>query len=727
MGQERQDTNASPESPSLLEPDRAALEIFVDAIFRHAGTQGFVSLRGFFEGDASKPFRITPVSLAGDLKFLVDAAEDDARRAALDPKAVVFAPPLAVFAIKERAREKDIALGLALSVELDQDPQQAREQLEQLLGPATITVKSGGLWTDPKTGEIHDKLHLHWRLAKPAAQGVAIAKLKEARDLAARLVGGDPSNKPVCHPIRWPGSWHRKAAPRLCAIETANPDAEIDLDAALATLIVPPLHVDRPQGTRNGNADPGTGAGDWGELVGNIIAGENLHASITPLAMKLLRAGMMDVAAVRLLRGILDSSSAPRDTRWQTRWDYVPRAVSSARAKLDEQATTAADRAIHWHGEIDTAASRAWLLQDLLPEVGKGLVAGQWGTYKTFTVFDIAYSVMTGVPFLGFEVTRLGGVLFIALEGQSEVAIRLQGVINHKGGGKPQRAPFAWIETCPPLLAGNAVGDLSKITDQVATKLKADFDLPLAMIVIDTMVLAAGYTKDGADNDTATTNAVLLTMSRLAARAGCFVFGVDHFGKNVDVGTRGNSVKEGNADVVLALLGDKAITGEVSNSRLALRKRRGGANGQEFPFTPRVVDMGCDRNGRPMTTLVLDWGQAAATLRASKDDWGKGKGLKLLRRIVMSLLVDQGVELKPWADSPMVRALKLETVRAEFFKAHYVAAETEKAKQNAKRMAFQRAVEAAVGRGVIATREIGGTEYVWLTSAHAEMHAHAKG
>jgi hypothetical protein len=106
MGQERQDTSTSPESPSLLEPDRDQLEIFVDAIFRHAGTQGFVSLRGFFEGDASKPFRITPISLAGDLKFLVDAAEDDARRAALDPKAVVFAPPLAVFAIKEHAREK---------------------------------------------------------------------------------------------------------------------------------------------------------------------------------------------------------------------------------------------------------------------------------------------------------------------------------------------------------------------------------------------------------------------------------------------------------------------------------------------------------------------------------------------------------------------------------------------------------------------------------------------
>jgi hypothetical protein len=472
MGQERQDTNASPESPSLLEPDRDQLEIFVDAIFRHAGTQGFVSLRGFFEGDASKPFRITPTSLAGGLKFLVDAAEDDARRAALDPKPVVFCPPIATFTNKQRAGEKDIAEGLALSVELDQHPQQAREQLEQILGPATVTVKSGGSWTDPVTGEACDKLHVHWRLTKPAAQGAAIAKLKQARDLAARLVGGDPSNKPVCHPIRWPGSWHRKATPRLCAIETANPDVEIDLDAVHAKLV-----ASAPaQGVGNGHAgtDPG-GAGDWGELVGNIIAGENLHASITPLAMKLLRAGMMDAAAVRLLRGILDSSSAPRDTRWQTRWDYVPRAVSSARAKLDEQATAAADSAIHWHGEIDTAASRAWLVQDLLPEVGKGLVAGQWGTYKTFTVFDIAYSVMTGTPFLGFEVARRGGVLFIALEGQSEVAIRLQGVVDHKGSGKPQPAPFAWVETCPPLLAGNAVEDLSKITDQVAAKLKADF------------------------------------------------------------------------------------------------------------------------------------------------------------------------------------------------------------------------------------------------------------
>jgi hypothetical protein len=69
----------------------------------------------------------------------------------------------------------------------------------------------------------------------PAA-GAAIARLKSARDIAARLVGGDPTNKSVCHPIRWPGTWHRKGEPRLCVIDTANPDIEIDLDAALEKL-----------------------------------------------------------------------------------------------------------------------------------------------------------------------------------------------------------------------------------------------------------------------------------------------------------------------------------------------------------------------------------------------------------------------------------------------------------------------------------------------------------
>ena len=113
-----------------LEPARDQLEIFVDALFRHAGAEGWVSFRSFVEG-ANKLFRLSPTSLASGFKFLVDVAEDDARRAANDPKPVVFCPPLAVFNGRDRAREQDIAQGLVLSAECDQRPQDARARLKQ--------------------------------------------------------------------------------------------------------------------------------------------------------------------------------------------------------------------------------------------------------------------------------------------------------------------------------------------------------------------------------------------------------------------------------------------------------------------------------------------------------------------------------------------------------------------------------------------------------------------
>jgi hypothetical protein len=386
--------------------------------------------------------------------------------------------------------------------------------------------------------------------------------------------------------------------------------------------------------------------------------------------------------------------------------------TSTNESPKDDTAAESPAWTLHWHGEVDPNDSRPWLIQNLIPEVGSGLVSGQWGTYKTFTVFDLAHSIMANELFLGFEVVRPGGVLFIALEGVSEVAIRLQGVIEHKGK-ITGHAPFAWTETCPPLCDKNAAVALSKLAEQAAARLKAEFDLPLSMIAIDTVVAAAGYSKDGADNDAATGQAVMRTLAQLARAAGCFVFGVGHFGKDVSTGTRGSSAKEDAADVVLALLGDKAVSGEITNTRLAIRKRRGGSTGQEFPFKPRVVDMGVDKWGGPVTTLVLDWGATDATPKAAKDRWS-AKNLRLLRQTIMNLMVDCGTEVQPWANAPTVRALDVELVKRDFYKSYLADGETEKAKRDARWRAFKRATDDAQGKGLIAVRELGGITYLWL-------------
>jgi hypothetical protein len=412
-----------------MQPDRDQIEVFVDGLFRHASPKGFVSLRSFYEEDAPKPFRISAAGLSGGLRFLVDVAEDDATRAANAPKPVVFCPPIAVFADKDRARERDIVEGLALSVECDQHPYKAKVRLEALLGPATIVIRSGGKWIDPTTRETHDKLHLHWRLSEPA-RGEELSNLKRARDMAARLVDGDPSNKPVCHPIRWPGSWHRKGEPILCEIEGKNPDHEIDLDTALAALTAAcPEQLHAKANGKGHSAGASGGTTSWAEQVQSIISGESYHSALTSLAAKMLTAGMSDGAAVNLLRALMESAIAPRDDRWEVRYGDIPRTVSTAREKFGSDA--AAQTEAGTDGRL--VVSSAEFVKDFVPPdyLVDGLLQRRYcyaltartGDGKTALALLLAACVALGVPF-GGHATERGRVLFFAGENPDDIRAR---------------------------------------------------------------------------------------------------------------------------------------------------------------------------------------------------------------------------------------------------------------------------------------------------------------
>jgi hypothetical protein len=138
----------------LLEPDRGQLERFVGGLFRHAEGEGFFSVRAFFDNAAeTKPFRIQSVPLAAGLPYLIDTAEDIARRAANEPKRIVFCPPLGAFSNPNQAREQDLVAGFVLSVECDERPRAALATLAAIIGPPTMVVRSGGRWTDPATGQ----------------------------------------------------------------------------------------------------------------------------------------------------------------------------------------------------------------------------------------------------------------------------------------------------------------------------------------------------------------------------------------------------------------------------------------------------------------------------------------------------------------------------------------------------------------------------------------------
>jgi hypothetical protein len=216
--------------------DPITLSQFINTIFLHA-TNGYVQFRMFIDGQDKRawgwPWKAAPVS---DRGLLLYWAITLASQAALSHDKVNFCPPVCTFTGPTKARIEDTCEGVAIMVECDLQPVLAQRALVYILGTPTLVVKSGGVWIDPDTAERQDKAHLYWRLAQPTRESTDHQKLREARELASLIVSSDPTAKPPVHPLRWPGSWHKKSEPRLAQIAEINHEVEIQLDDALAKL-----------------------------------------------------------------------------------------------------------------------------------------------------------------------------------------------------------------------------------------------------------------------------------------------------------------------------------------------------------------------------------------------------------------------------------------------------------------------------------------------------------
>ena len=184
-------------------------------------------------------------------------------------------------------------------------------------------------------------------------------------------------------------------------------------------------------------------------------------------------------------------------------------------------------------------------------------------------------------------------------------------------------------------------------------------------------------------------------LKAVAQAIGCFVLGVDHFGKNLEAGTRGASSKEAAGDLVLACLGDKELSGNVTNTRLAVRKNRGGQQGQEYPV--HAADGGGAGAGRGWRADHHHGGGLAAgaarrgaagagSLGASRRQDQRTAVLRL-KRVLMAVLAEHGVELPIPPDGPVVRMIDQEIVREQFY-AHTPADGTPEQKGQFRRQQF---------------------------------------
>jgi len=171
---------------------------------------------------------------------------------------------------------------------------------------------------------------------------------------------------------------------------------------------------------------------------------------------------------------------------------------------------------------------------------------------------------------------------------------------------------------------------------------------------------------------------------------------------------------------VLACLGDREQSGSITNTRLAVRKCRGGPQGQEFYFTARKVeDPTPDEDGDPITTLVIDWVAGPAAPPSPKDPWQQCRrgdqqvAVTRLKRVLMAMLAEHGMNQPMAPNGPAVRMIDREIVRAEFY-AQTAADGTPEEKAVTRRVRFLRAVDWAEDNQLVGVREIDGITFLWL-------------
>jgi hypothetical protein len=182
----------------------------------------------------------------------------------------------------------------------------------------------------------------------------------------------------------------------------------------------------KEQAKANGQA-PAAGSNDWGWLVSNILNGHELHDSICAVAAKLVASGMAEAAAVNLVRGWLESSTAPRDDRWQERLDEIPRAVSSASAKFAKDKTPPPDDSkplIKSSPEfVKDFVPPNYLVDGLLQRRYCYALTARTGDGKTALALLLAACVDQGIAFGGHG-TEKGRVLFFAGENPDDIRAR---------------------------------------------------------------------------------------------------------------------------------------------------------------------------------------------------------------------------------------------------------------------------------------------------------------
>ena len=188
-----------------------------------------------------------------------------------------------------------------------------------------------------------------------------------------------------------------------------------------------------------------------------------------------------------------------------------------------------------------------WLVTGLIPTGPSfGVIFGKPKSGKTFLAADLFFHVAMGWRYCDSAV-RQGGVVYITSEGIRGFDRRMVAMRRHHNVEGMEVVPFFVAHDMPNL--GTKNGDAEKLAQVIRAAIPQG--IPVAAVIIDTLVRAMSGKNDSASEDMA----VFVDNCETIARAlQCFVGAVHHSPRGDDTRTRGSNVLDGGADVVISVV-----------------------------------------------------------------------------------------------------------------------------------------------------------------------------
>ncbi len=207
--------------------------------------------------------------------------------------------------------------------------------------------------------------------------------------------------------------------------------------------------------------------------------------------------------------------------------------------------------------DIRSAALRFldWVVKHVVAKRTASIATGMWGSGKTAVYSDIGLHVGYGFDWCGRKVKK-GVVIYVALENSEDIRRRVQAWCDLMERAGRDLADGAFVVHEGPCClfdpSGRPTRD-EKDLIEIARIAAEHYDLPVAMIVIDTLAQAIA---PGDDNSSKDAGIFTKAMQRIVNATGANVTALAHPVKsatNGDVGVRGSGALQANLDTVIEI------------------------------------------------------------------------------------------------------------------------------------------------------------------------------